>query len=178
MKKIRLIKHCKALLLLIGISLFASSSFAQNVTLRGRVVDQKGEALIGATIQVVGTQNAGTTTDVNGNFSLIAAPGITALNVSYTGYVTLTVPVTNGATNLGNIVLANDANNLSDVVIVGYGTLRRQDVTGTVATVDAKVLQEIPATNVFEQLKGRVAGLDVVTGSNGLPSITIRGTEP
>ena len=175
MEKIRLIKHWKTLLLLIGMSLFTGSIFAQNINLRGRVVDQKGEALIGATIKVVGTQNAGTTTDISGNFALIASSGTTALSISYTGYITLNVPVTNGSTNLGNLVLASDANNLADVVVVGYGTLRRQDVTGTVATVDAKVLQEVPATNVFEQLKGRVAGLDVVTGSNGLPSITIRG---
>lgn len=175
MKKIRLIKYWKTLLLLIGMSLFTSSIFAQNVTLRGRVVDQKGEALIGATIKVDGTQNAGTTTDISGNFTLLAAPGVASLSISYTGYVTLKVPVSNGSTNLGTLILASDANNLADVVIVGYGTLKKQDVTGTIATVDAKVLQEIPATNVFEQLKGRVAGLDVVTGANGVPAITIRG---
>jgi TonB-linked SusC/RagA family outer membrane protein len=173
MEKIKLINYWKTVLLLIGMSLFAGNIYAQG-TINGRVVDQTGEPLIGATVKITG-QNDGVTTDISGNFAIRGTTNITSLTISYIGYVTLNVPVRSGSTNLGNIVLASDANNLSEVVVVGYGTLKKQDVTGTVVTVDAKVLQEIPATNVFEQLKGRVAGLDVVTGANGLPSITIRG---
>jgi TonB-dependent starch-binding outer membrane protein SusC len=175
MEKLKLIKCCKTLLLLIGISLFAGKIYAQNNTLRGRVMDQKGEALIGATVKVTGTQN-GVTTDVSGNFVLPAAANTTSISVSYIGYVTLNVPVKSGATNLGNIILSADANSLDEVVVVGYGTLKRQDVTGTVVTVDAKSLQEVPATNVFTQLQGKVAGLDVTYNSGGTASINIRGS--
>jgi TonB-dependent starch-binding outer membrane protein SusC len=168
MEKLKLKKCWKTLLLLIGISLFAGNIYAQG-TLSGRVVDEKGEPLIGATVRAAG-QNDGVTTDVSGNFSLRAPANTTSITVSYIGYVTLNVPVRSGTTNLGSIVLTSDANNLSEVVVVGYGTLKRTEVTGTVATVDAKVLQEIPAANVITQLQGRVAGLDIV-GNN----ITIRG---
>ncbi|MEO8886445.1 MAG: SusC/RagA family TonB-linked outer membrane protein [Mucilaginibacter sp.] len=156
-------------------SMISGTIFAQNITLRGHVTDQKGEALIGATVRVAGTTDGGTTTDISGNFVLRTGANTTSLNVSYVGYLSLNVPVKAGTTNLGNIVLANDANSLNEVVVVGYGTLKRQDVTGTVVTVDAKSLQEVPATNVFNQLQGKVAGLDVTYNTNGTPSITIRG---
>lgn len=175
MEKLKLINYWKTLLLLIGISLFAGKIYAQNTTLRGRVVDQKGEALIGATVKAAGSQDQGTTTDVAGNFALPVSASTRSITVSYIGYVTLDVPVKAGTTNLGNIVLNSDANSLSEVVVVGYGTLKRQDVTGTVVTVDAKSLQEIPAANVFNQLQGKVAGLDVTFNTNGTPSLLIRG---
>jgi TonB-linked SusC/RagA family outer membrane protein len=175
MEKLKLIKCCKTLLLLIGISLFAGKIYAQNNTLRGRVIDQRGEALIGATVKTTGAQSQGVTTDVAGNFVLPAAANTTSISVSYIGFVTLNVPVKSGTTNLGNIVLTADANSLDEVVVVGYGTLKRQDVTGTVVTVDAKSLQEIPASNVFVQLQGKVAGLDVTYNNNGTPSLLIRG---
>lgn len=171
MGKLKLIKCWKTLLLLIGMSLFAGKIYAQDVTLRGRVTDIKGEPLTGATVKVAGTaENVGATTDVDGNFTIRAGANTTSLSVSYIGYVTTNVPVKPGTTNLGTIQLASDAGNLSEVVVVGYGTLKRTEVTGTVASIDTKVLQEIPAPNVAQQLQGRVAGLDVVNGQ-----ITIRG---
>jgi TonB-linked SusC/RagA family outer membrane protein len=170
MEKLKLIKSLKTLLLFIGLSLFTSQIYAQDATLRGRVTDQNGEALIGATVKVPGANGANALTDITGNFTLRTPASTSSLEVSYVGYTTYTVPVKAGASNLGNIILSPDANNLTEVVVVGYGTLKRQEVTGTTATIDAKQLQEIPAANINQQLQGRVAGLDVTNGN-----ITIRG---
>jgi len=175
MEKLKLIKYWKTLLLVIGMCMFSGAIFAQDITLRGKVVDDKGEALIGAKVAVTATPGTATSTNITGDFTLKVPASTTSITVSYIGYKSVTLPVKANSGNLGEIPLATDANNLSEVVVVGYGTLRRADVTGTVATVDAKSLQEVPATNVFEQIKGKVAGVDVVTGSNGVPSITIRG---
>ncbi|MFI5159373.1 MAG: SusC/RagA family TonB-linked outer membrane protein, partial [Sphingobacteriales bacterium] len=172
MKKLKLIKRCKTLVLLILISLSSATLYAQNTTITGKVVDEKNLPLIGATVKLKGAQG-GTTTDVNGNFTISLPPRTTVITVSYIGYLPKDVLVRRGSTNV-QIALLPDKNNLNEVVVVGYGTLKREDVTGTVASVDAKTLQEIPASNVFDQLKGRVAGVDVVESTNG-PLITIRG---
>jgi TonB-linked SusC/RagA family outer membrane protein len=172
MKKLKLINCCRTMLLLISISLFSATLYAQTHTVKGKVVDEKGEAVIGATVKLK-SRPQGTVTDINGNFSIAVPRGESALVISYLGYVTREVPV-NGSSNNLQVTLVASANNLNEVVVVGYGTLKREDVTGTVATVDAKALQEIPASNVFDQLKGRVAGVDVVSSTNG-PLITIRG---
>jgi len=167
-------KWRKLYFLLILFNLAAVSLYAQTMTLRGKVVDELGEPLTGATITITGT-NTAVTADGSGNFVLSAPAGTKKITVSFIGFVSYDKVITPGTTNVGVIPLAKNSSNLNEVVVVGYGNLRRQDVTGTVATVDAKSLQEVPATNVFEQLKGKVAGLDVVTGSNGVPAITIRG---
>lgn len=171
MKKLRLINY-RTMLLLISISLFSATLYAQTTTITGKVVDEKNTALIGATVKIKGAQGA-TTTDVNGNFSLGLPSGTNTITVSYIGYLTKDVAVRPSSRGI-LISLIPDPNNLNEVVVVGYGTLKRSDVTGTVATVDAKTLKEIPASNVFDQLKGRVAGVDVVSSTNG-PLITIRG---
>ena len=161
------------MLITVSVNLFALPLFAQNIALRGKVVDEKGEALIGATVKVSGTTIAATT-NVSGDFTLSVPAGTTKITVSFIGYLDLVQNVPSGVTNLGRLSLAPNSKNLNEVVVVGYGTLRRSDVTGTVATVTGETLKEIPASNVFDQLKGRVAGLDVVTGSNG-PVLTLRG---
>ncbi|WP_207424620.1 SusC/RagA family TonB-linked outer membrane protein [Desertivirga brevis] len=174
MQKFRLFKYWRLLLLVVFANLFSFVVSAQTtITLRGRVVDEKGESLIGATVKVPGT-NTGATTNANGDFTLNVPVNTTQVVITYIGYAALEKTVSAAASNLGEIRLAPNSKTLEQVVVVGYGTLKRQDMTGTVATVDSKVLQEIPASNVVEQLKGRVAGLDVVNGSNG-PQITVRG---
>jgi TonB-linked SusC/RagA family outer membrane protein len=147
--------------------------YAQS-TLSGTVVDETGMPAIGATVKIKGSTAAGTATDINGHFNLVAVPArpIT-LVVSFIGYTTQEIAVAPKSNNL-KITLTRSTNNLNEVVVVGYGTLKRADVTGTVVSVDAKTLQEIPASNVVDQLKGRVAGLDVVNSPNG-PVITLRG---
>jgi TonB-linked SusC/RagA family outer membrane protein len=175
MRIIRLTQWWKTYVLAFALTMFSTALFAQNQTVKGKIVDEKGEPLIGATIRANGTQTV-STTNVNGEFTLNVPATAQTITISYIGYNNLEKSIAGQSGNLGNIPLTRNTSNLNDVVVVGYGTLRRQDVTGTVATVDAKVLQEIPASNVFEQLKGRVAGLDVTSNVNGTPVITIRGS--
>ncbi|RYE19403.1 MAG: SusC/RagA family TonB-linked outer membrane protein, partial [Sphingobacteriaceae bacterium] len=172
MRKLQLFKWQKIGLVSFMLILFSATIFAQS-TISGKIVDERGEPLTGASIRATGT-TIGVTADINGSFSLNAPAGTRSITVSFVGYANLERPITASTANLGTITLTRNANNLQDVVVVGYGTLRRSDVTGTVTTVDAKTLQEIPASNVFDQLKGRVAGLDVVNSANG-PIINIRG---
>lgn len=171
MRKIKLLKCWKTLLMLMCCSLFSLSMYAQS-TISGTVTDEKGEPVIGANVKA-NTSSGGVATDINGHFSIKVPANTTSLIISFIGYATKDVAITPKSNNL-RITLSPDSKNLNEVVVVGYGTLKREDVTGTVATVDAKVLKEIPASNVFEQLKGRVAGLDVVSGTNG-PVVTLRG---
>lgn len=173
MKKIQLLKLWKLYVLTLFTTLFSLSLYAQNTLITGKVVDERNVPLTGASIRATGT-TIGVTADINGDFKLNAPANTRSITISFIGYTTLERPITAGSTNLGTIKLVSNSNNLKDVVVVGYGTIRRQDVTGTVATVDAKTLQEIPASNVIDQLKGRVAGLDVVNSANG-PTITLRG---
>ncbi len=161
------------MLITLLVNIISLSLSAQNIALRGKVVDEKGEALAGATVKVSGTTTA-TTTSASGDFTLNVPAGTTKITISFIGYLDYEKVLTKGVKNLGNIALSPDSKNLNEVVVVGYGTLRRQDVTGTVATIDATTLKEIPASNAFDQLKGRVAGLDIVTGTNG-PILTLRG---
>jgi len=173
MRKIQLFKFWKIILLAIFVNLFSISLFAQTRALKGKVVDEEGEALIGATVKITGTTTA-TTTSITGNFTLNVPAGTNKITVSFIGYADFEKTIGRDVTDLGTISLVKSSTNLNEVVVVGYGTLKRADVTGTVTTVDAKTLQEIPASNFVDQLKGRVAGLDVVNGNNG-PVITLRG---
>jgi TonB-linked SusC/RagA family outer membrane protein len=175
MRKLQLFKQWKMYLMTFSFTLFSIVLFAQNTTIRGKIVDEKGEPLTGATVRISGTSTA-VTADISGNFTLNAPATAKSITISFIGYISVEKAITAGTTNLGTIRLAANFKTLNDVVVVGFGTLRRQDVTGTVASVDAKTLQEIPASNVFEQLKGRVAGLDVVNDANNGAQITIRGS--
>jgi TonB-linked SusC/RagA family outer membrane protein len=178
MERIKLIKCWKTLLLLIGMSLFSGTIFAQGITIRGHVTDSKGEPLIGANVHIKATPATAASTNISGDFVLRVPANTTMLTVSYIGYVSLDIPITPSSGNLGQIPLANDANSLSEVVVVGYGVQNKRDITGATTSVDAAQLAEIPATNISSQLEGKVAGLDVVSASGGLgatPSIHLRG---
>ena len=146
------------------------SAFAQQVT--GSVRDTQGEPLIGVSILEQGTNN-GTVTDVNGNFAIRVAQGKT-LQVSYIGYTTQQVAVRGQRLD---IVMQEENTALNEVVVVGYGTMRRKDVTSSITTVKAEDLNRGVFTDPASMLQGKVAGL-VVTSSgdpNGSPSITLRG---
>jgi len=162
------------MLLLICACMFSGTIFAQDITLRGKVVDQKGEPLPGANVKVTANPATAATTNVTGDFVLRVPANTTKITISFVGYVTIEQTVGSRNASLGVIPMAPDPNSLSEVVVVGYGSVKRTDVTGTIATVDAKTLQEIPSGDVFDQLKGRVAGLDVIDGPNG-PQLTVRG---
>jgi TonB-linked SusC/RagA family outer membrane protein len=161
------------LLWLLGIT----SAYAQQQTktLTGIVLDAKGELIIGASILEKGTTNA-VMTDANGNFSITVHEGAT-LNISFLGYKTQSYVV--GVANSARIVLQEDQQVLDEVVVVGYGSQKRQNLTGAVASVDVeKTLADRPVADVGRSLQGAVAGLSVVvpTGEVGSdPIFRIRG---
>ncbi|MBQ4147886.1 MAG: TonB-dependent receptor plug domain-containing protein, partial [Prevotella sp.] len=145
--------------------------FAQSVV-TGNVKDQTGEPLIGVSILEQGTSN-GTVTDIDGNFSFKVAQGKT-INFSYVGYQSQSVVVRG---NVINVVLLEENTNLNEVVVVGYGTMRRKDVTSSITTVKAEDLNRGVFTDPASMLQGKVAGLTVTTTGdpNGGASITLRG---
>ena len=137
----------------------------------GTVTDQKGEALIGVSVKQAGTTN-GTTTNINGQFTLSVPQG-SNLEFSYIGYNSQTVRAREGM----SIVLQEDNQLLDEVVVVGYGTMRRKDVTSSITTVQAKDLNQGVFTDPASMLQGKVAGLSVLSSGdpNGTPTITLRG---
>ncbi|MBR0275279.1 MAG: SusC/RagA family TonB-linked outer membrane protein [Prevotella sp.] len=156
-----------ALALLLMVSTIAWAQ--QRIT--GTVQDGKGEPLIGVSVMEAGTTN-GTTTNVNGQFTLSVKQGA-RLDVTYIGYTKQTVQARNGMT----VVLEEDNQLLEEVVVVGYGTMRRKDVTSSITTVQAKDLNQGVFADPASMLQGKVAGLTVTTSGdpNGTPSITLRG---
>lgn len=150
------------------------SGFAmQAAVVKGSVSDAKGEALVGATVIEAGTNN-GTATDVDGKFNLNVAQGKT-LHVTYVGYKSKDVKVKGD--NL-KIVLDEDNDLLDEVVVVGYGSMRRKDLTGSITTVNSKDLNVGAYTDPGQLLQGKVPGLVVVQSSDpngGVNSMTLRG---
>lgn len=141
----------------------------------GTVIDEAGVPLIGVNILVKGTTQ-GAITDLDGNFSMDLDTGEETLVFSYTGYETLEVPV-NGRSKL-EITLAESSTTLNEIVVVGYGSMKKSDLTGAVSSISSKDLSESPASNLIEQSQGRLAGVDIVR-ANGAPGagtqIRIRG---
>lgn len=160
-------KHFRFLFLVLSV-LFSIGIQAQDITVKGIVVDETSEPIIGASIRV-GKSSAGTVTDVNGNFSVQAQKGNT-LTVTYVGYKTQTVTV-NGPSM--NIVLKEDYNTLDEVVLVGT-VMKKSDLTGAVVGVDAKTLKERPVNNVNEALQGKVAGVFINTPTRPTDDASIR----
>ena len=140
----------------------------------GKVTDEAGEVLIGANILLKG-KSAGTVTDLDGNFSLEAVPS-DILVVSYTGY--LNKEVTVGNETQFTVQLAFDAQQLGEIVVIGYGAARKSDLTGAVASVKSDDIKRVGTVDVVQALQGRVAGVDI-TGQTGEPGggarIRIRG---
>ena len=161
--------------LLLLLCLIPLCSIAQNITVKGIVKDNLGESVIGANVTEKGTTN-GMITDLDGNFSLTVQKNAT-LVISYIGYVTQEIAI-KGNTNL-NIILKEDSKALEEVVGIGYGTARKSDVTGSIASVGGDKLQEMPSTNITYALQNRVAGVDMTQTSSqpgATMQIRIRGT--
>lgn len=159
------------LLLLITIT----AANAQRITVKGAVTDARdGSALPGVSILEKGTSN-GTSTDGNGNFSLSAASGGT-LVFSFIGYQSLEQVI--GTQTTLNIALQPDNVQLQDVVVIGYGTIEKRDVTGSISSVNYKEFKDQPTTNVAGNLQGKMAGVNI-TNSSGTPGagllVSIRG---
>lgn len=140
-------------------------SYAQSpdkMTVSGCVKDAAGDFLIGATVQVKGI-SGGTITDIDGNYILKDVPRTATLVFSYVGMQNKEVPV-NGKSTI-NVTLLDDALQLEQVVVIGYGSVKKSDVTGSVTSVKTEALKEIPANSVEGLLQGRAAGLQVINSS-------------
>jgi outer membrane receptor for ferrienterochelin and colicin len=124
-----------------------------------------GEPVIGANVIVAGTTN-GATTDIDGNFSISNVADNATLNVSFIGYTSQSVPV-NGRSQI-TVTLSEDSEMLDDVVVIGYQTVRRKDLTGSVASVNNKALAATPVSNVAQALQGKLPGVNV-TSQDGRP---------
>ena len=164
----------KKLLFLVSL-LFTTSLIAQNIKVTGTVKDEAGEALIGATVMLKESAQ-GSTTDFDGNYSIEANQG-DVLVFRYLGYITQEVTV--GSESQIDITLGSDNELLDEVVVVGYVSVRKGDVTGAVSSMKMDELADLPVTNsVISSLQGRVAGLQVVSSGQGpgsTSSIIIRG---
>ena len=167
-------KRLLRLIVLFQFLLIANAALAQNITLKGRVLKEDGQPVPSASVLVRGTSN-GTTTNENGEFT-ISAPANAVLVISAVDHATQEVKV-NSKTTI-NITLQTLEKSLGEVIVVGYGTQRAKDVTGSVARVRGETLREVPAPNLIAQLKGRTAGVDIVSNSatpGGGGQIRIRG---
>ncbi len=146
-----------------------------NKKISGKVFDDKGEPIIGASILVKGSTN-GTITNLDGEFSLDGVSDHSLLTISYIGYKTIDLNV--GDKRITNIILQEDSKTLDEVVVVGYGTVKKRDLTGSVASLNADAIAAVPATNAIESLQGRASGVVISTSNwspGATPSILIRG---
>ena len=147
----------------------------QNDQVTGRVVDQNGEPLVGVSVVEKGNKGNGAVTDLDGKFSL-RVPSKATLIVSYVGYTSKEVAV-DGRQQL-QVTLAENAEMLNDVVVIGYGTVKKADLAGSVSVMDNKAFKDQPLTQASDALQGRVSGVNVV--SDGIPGgsvkIRVRGT--
>ena len=163
-------KALTALVTAVALLLMGGSAYAQ--TTSGKVIDTNGVPVIGAAVMVPGTTN-GVTTDIDGNFTLRVAPG-TRLEVSCIGYVTKTVTAAAGMT----ITLEEDAEMLEETIVIGYGSVKRSDLTSAVAKMDNKGIEDRPMARAEEALQGQLAGVTVrVTSAEpgADPEIRVRG---
>ena len=167
-------KNMRAFLLSL-LAVISLSVSAQNVTVKGTVTDKTGETVIGASVVQKGNTSNGTITDIDGNFSL-SVPSNATLVISYVGMTTQEIAVKGQKTI--NVVLADDAQALEEVVVIGYGTVKRKDLTGSVATVSSDVLAAVPVASATEALTGKMAGVQITT-TEGSPDaemkIRVRG---
>ncbi len=174
-KEKKLWKLTKGALFLV-FCLFSFSMFAQNHTVRGTVKDASGEPLIGVTVQVQGT-SSGTVTDLNGKFELENVPANAVLDFSYVGMQPQSVAV-NGRSTI-DITMREDVAALDEIVVVGYGTQTRREITGSVANVSEKDFNKGLTKDAADLLQGKVAGLVITSGSGDITSgqtIRLRGT--
>jgi TonB-linked SusC/RagA family outer membrane protein len=137
------------------------SAFAQNITVRGKVTNDRGEGISGASVTLKGSAT-GVSSSETGDFD-ISVPSNATLVISAVGFASKELPV-NGQTTL-NVSLVPGGNNLDQVIVIGYGTQRKRDVTGSVTSVTSETLKEVPAPNLISQLKGRAAGVNITTNS-------------
>lgn len=153
---------------LIVLSRSTSAQQSNTINVKGQVVDKEGMPIMSATIIVLGVDGKGGITDMDGNFTITGVPKDATLRISYVGMVTQEVKL-EGRTSL-TITLHEDSELLDEVVVVGYGTQKKVNLTGSVASVDGEELSKRPVVNVSQSLQGVVPGLNVsVSGKGGTP---------
>ena len=161
--------------LFFSLILLGATLNAQNVSLRGKVVDSSGEPVIGASVVLVGNNSVGAITDIDGNYSL-SVPANSSVTVSFIGYQSQTVAV--GGRSVINFTLEEDNEFLEETVVIGYGVQRKSDLTGSVASVRSEDLMNRSTANAASALQGKVAGIQVLNYS-GAPgqdaAIRVRG---
>lgn len=148
----------------------SANGFAQTV-IKGTVTDNTGEPVIGASVLEQGTSSNGGVTDIDGNFTITLKGNSKKLKVSYVGMKPQVVNVS--GKSVINIKLEDDATSLNDVVVIGYGSVKKKDLTGSVATVGSKALTEVPVASASEALTGKMAGVQVTT-SEGSPDAEVK----
>ena len=144
-------KNMRAVLLSLLVTLISLSVSAQNVTVTGTVKDKTGETVIGASVVEKGNTGNGTITDIDGKFTL-SVPSNATLVFSYVGMTTQEIPL-KGQTKI-QVVMSDDAQALEEVVVIGYGSVKKKDLTGSVATVSSDVLAAVPVASATEALTG------------------------
>lgn len=164
--------RCGMLLMLLSIMMF-SSAVAQT-TVSGIITDEKKVPVIGASVQIKGT-TTGAVTDAEGKYSLKLPNANSTLVITYVGYVKTEVPV--AGKPVINLSLKPETNNLNEVVVTGYTSQRRKDLTGSIAVVDIKQLKSQPAASAVEALQGKAPGVQIVNDGapGGTPQIRVRG---
>lgn len=172
MNRLLLLKRVYSTFLL---SMFCVLAFAQGKQISGIIKDSTGEPMIGVNVLVKGTTN-GTITDFDGKFTLDGVKNSDVLTITYVGFIPQNINV--GSQNSFNVVLKEDTESLEEVVVIGYGTVKRRDLTGSVASVTGDKLAANPVANVAQALQGQLPGVSV-TSQDGRPgagmSIRIRG---
>ncbi|RZM08890.1 MAG: SusC/RagA family TonB-linked outer membrane protein, partial [Pedobacter sp.] len=157
--------------------LFSICTFGQSRTVTGKITDSKtGETLIGVSVLIKGTTK-GTATDNDGRFSIAVDNNSAVLVVNYLSYIKREVPI--GSQTQVNIKLDPDETLLDDVIVVGYGTVKKRDLTGSVVSVKGEDIAKVPTANPLESIQGKVPGVDVTRSSGSASSgvnINIRGT--
>lgn len=160
--------------LLLCLFLLGGSSLYAQQTISGKVTDGDNEPLIGVNVQLKNT-GSGTTTDIDGSFSISAASS-DVLVFTYIGFASQEITV--GDQTVINVVLEQDANILDEVVVLGYGSVKKSDLTGSVATVTGSQISKIPITSAAQAITGRLPGVNVLT-TDGSPDaevvIRVRG---
>lgn len=165
----------KAKIISLFFFLLALSGFTQNITVSGVVTSTEDNMPIGGVNVIIKGTSRGASTDFDGNYSLEVKTG-ESLEFSYIGFKSQTITVSNKTTM--NVALSPDIASLDEVVVVGYGTAKKRDLTGSIVSIKGEELADKPAANPIASLQGKVSGLTVVNSGSlgGNPDVRIRGT--
>jgi TonB-linked SusC/RagA family outer membrane protein len=163
--------HCLRILLIFALFIVTLPAFSQNITVKGKVTDsQTGEAMIGLNVVIQGTTR-GTATDADGNYTITNCPPNATLVFTYIGYEQLEIAV-QGRTTI-DATITPSSKLLEEVTVIGYGTVNKRDLTGSVSSVKGNDLVKIPVSTAAQALEGKMAGVQVVT-TEGSPDADIR----